>query len=320
MTDYREHCKRHWDEVDMFCGLLHHQQVVFISGRCPFCMANEELPWEERMFEFDIPSAFSTHMERHFTIIGDKPSPCPHPRCTKIKYLSTELKEHLEDVHSLKHTSSNPRGRPRQPLKHSLEMALSEAETDLAGACEILLESDVEPDTTQIVEEQSTINFPNIEHYINGVDEHSVAGAVHLPLITQSIEELPDHTSSSDSLPSASSSTVVSRFESSPCTTPGSTGTVPTSDGATPTSTGTGIMTPTGHTELGPSISSNPPGHVTASHRRASRYLPTRDTPPVTRQRARAENERSKKRKKTSDVEDVVIERTTCHSVDEGDT
>jgi len=271
------------------------------------------------MFEFDVPSTFSTHMEGHFKNIGENPSPCPHPRCTKIKYQPAELKEHLEEGHSLKHTSSNPRGRPRQPLRHSLGTALSKVETDLAGACEIFLESDMEP-TTQIVQEQSTINFPSNEHYINDVDEHSITGAIHFPPITQPIEELPDRTSS-DSPTSASSSTVVSRFESSPCTTPGSTeasscttpsstGTVPSSDGATPTSTGTGIITPTGHTELGPPISSNPPGHVTANYRRVSRYLPTRDTPPVTRQR-RTE---TGKKKYTTGVKDVMIEGVACHS------
>ena len=97
----------------MFCGLLHHQKVVFISGRCPFCAADEALPWEERMFEFGQTTQFSAHLEDHFTMLGVS-TPCPHPRCDKAnKYLPAELREHLEDVHSLKHTSRDPRGRPK---------------------------------------------------------------------------------------------------------------------------------------------------------------------------------------------------------------
>lgn len=123
----------------MFCGLLHHQKVVFVSGRCPFCTADEALPWEERMFEFDQTTHFSTHLEGHFAQLGVS-TPCPHPRCGKSnKYPPAELREHLQDVHSLKHISRDQRGRPKMEgvvTTTKVRRAYEEAMVGMVGPCE----------------------------------------------------------------------------------------------------------------------------------------------------------------------------------------
>jgi len=283
----------------MFCGLLHHHQIVYVSGRCPFCMADKELPWEERMFEFDVPSTFSAHMEHHFKIVGEKSLPCPHPRCPEVKYPPAELKEHLEDVHSLKHTSRSRRGRPRQPLRPVFGTAPFEMATELA----------TESVSTKNDTDQSTSSFRNDECRIIDAEEYNAATA---------IEQLPGYGPLSDSpsstIPSTSLSTVAS-FNISVCTTPSSASTIPTSDSGAPSArTEISAASLTENIEAETGIPFNPLSGGFASPKRAGRRLPTRDTPPVTRQRAKADTERCKRMKYSQGVEAVAIEGVACHS------
>jgi hypothetical protein len=118
-SDFQEHCRRHLAELDMFCGLLQHRNVVFIAGRCPFHLSRRDLPWDEGLVEFDDAAVFSDHLELHFKELRE--TACPHPLCDgEEKFSQAGLKEHLDLVHGIepyrkRRRSSFVRGNTKSP-------------------------------------------------------------------------------------------------------------------------------------------------------------------------------------------------------------
>lgn len=105
-SEYREHCRRHFMELDMFCGLVKEKQTIIVPARCPFCLSKSELDqeWEQRLVEFSNYPALDRHLEHDHPDELNNCRCCPHPLCGSYEIESRNyLLGHFTEAHGIHH-------------------------------------------------------------------------------------------------------------------------------------------------------------------------------------------------------------------------
>jgi hypothetical protein len=103
LPEFQEHCEQHFMELDTFCGLVWHGSTYIIPARCPFCLSEQDHPWETCLWEFTTYRALNAHLSQHLVEDLNWEDPiCSHPLCTAQKLASKDaLLDHFRVTHGL---------------------------------------------------------------------------------------------------------------------------------------------------------------------------------------------------------------------------
>jgi hypothetical protein len=108
LTDLREHYRHHFEELDLYCGILRLRNIVVSAGRCPFCLGNSTWArwgeYEKVVTAFTTSDDFTNHLRSHFAELCQQHNlvQCPHPRCVDgVAYSWQDLVHHFYDIHAI---------------------------------------------------------------------------------------------------------------------------------------------------------------------------------------------------------------------------
>ncbi|CAI6338093.1 unnamed protein product [Periconia digitata] len=109
LPQYREHCKAHLEDLDMYCGILRLRHTVISAGRCPFCLGDKKLQnwgeYEKVVTAYLTTTSFETHLRAHTSPLLQelsKVQKCPHPNCALgPQFSSGDLLHHFWDDHGI---------------------------------------------------------------------------------------------------------------------------------------------------------------------------------------------------------------------------
>lgn len=101
--DIEAHHQDHYNEIDLYCGILDLRQCVAVGARCPFCISNAEMSWTHRFKEMTGTGEFNAHLKLHLDRdVNPHDVRCPHPRCKQKSFVCREgLLHHFYDNHGM---------------------------------------------------------------------------------------------------------------------------------------------------------------------------------------------------------------------------
>jgi hypothetical protein len=165
---YRNHCKKHYEELDDYCGILRLRNIVVSAGRCPFCLADPQLrrwnEWEKVVQAFTTSDDFMGHLNEHIRDLPQSGRPCPHPKCDQTRSHSLpDLLHHFYDHHGIAEDLFGTENFPSRPNTGVEDSLLVETE-DLFGAAHDPVQPSADVDDSLFVQTGelfSTEHFPS---------------------------------------------------------------------------------------------------------------------------------------------------------------
>ena len=100
-TEWTLHFEMHLQDPGLRCEAQFNRHTLIYPGTCLFCLGDQKMSAERRLFQYTSPYKLQKHIERHLeNVIW--PRSCPHPLYTTELRSSQDFEDHMVDVHGKK--------------------------------------------------------------------------------------------------------------------------------------------------------------------------------------------------------------------------